>query len=226
MESLSSSMTRGAHAQPRPWPSRCTALHSARDMGRTRQRPAAARAAAESSSSAPRGGSSIPSQRQRSAARDPRAFSASDAALSLGMRSQAVGLEEPEQQVETRGSWGRMQVATDDEMMDDAPPPPAPRASSRPLKINTDLRLVRRPTRTLDETRRGGGGGGRSSVVVLCGCHSCRAGVHERRPAASTRSAQRTAQPQRRPLKPPLPPTTTTQQPNNEINSTARGWRA
>ena len=84
--------------------------------------------------------------------------------MGLDMRSQAVGLEPPEQRVGTRGSWGRLQEAADDEM-DDAPPPPAPRAPSRPLKINTDLRLVR--------GRSEAGAGSISEWCCVCTCCLC-----------------------------------------------------
>lgn len=56
------------------------------------------------------------------------------------MRAQ-VELEAPERRVILRNTWGSVEDAGDD-MVDDAPPPP-PRAPAQPLKINTDLRLVR-----------------------------------------------------------------------------------
>lgn len=72
--------------------------------------------------------------------RDWRCFSASDAAFSLGMAAQ-VEVQSPQQQrVILRRSWGSLEESGD--LLDDTPPPTPPRASTEPLKINTDLRLV------------------------------------------------------------------------------------
>jgi hypothetical protein len=64
-----------------------------------------------------------------------------------------VDLQPPQARVvELRSSWGSLAEA-EEELLDDAPPPP-PRAA-QPLKINTDLRLVRARRRGADG-RRGG----------------------------------------------------------------------
>lgn len=133
----------------------------------------------------------------RHRATDPRggsllARSASEGALSLNMSQAVEQLEAPEQR-SVRSSWGSLQEA-DEDLLDDAPPPPSPRAPSQPLKINTDLRLV----------SRGGVPGACRGLRAPCSGDGGRGRASRRRSAASTapRSSSRIAA--QRPASQPL----------------------
>lgn len=106
----------------------------------------------------------------------PRARSASDAAalrLQTGVElAQAPESVEQQPRPPSRGSWGRL-TEVEDGTLFDAPPPPAPRGAPLPLKINTDLRLVRaRPGRGSAAVHRMHGGAPQPPCARAAACAS------------------------------------------------------